>query len=631
MLEIIRKLRVLDGILKISYGTPSLGNVGDPVDEAIYLMIAQRTKLETAHRVFLNLKAAASTWDEFLENPESFAEILSEGGRGKSRSKNIGRFLKRVKKRFGKASLEKLREMKEEEVIQELVDELKLGEKTAYCVMIYSLGFNVFPVDANIIRIFKRMGIAKELLGNISKMDHRVLQRKIAKLVPPEIGASLHVNLVVHGRLICIKTPKCSTCPISGFCEYYRNQNGPQKTGPVVIDLFAGPGGLSLGFKEAGWRIAYAVEDDIASIKTYEFNHIGTQVIKKDVRTITDGEIQDILGSESVDIILAGVPCQGFSLASSLVRHDLKKRSAGRNDKNTLYEEVFRFVDELEPKIVLFENVPGMSKGRVSYNDKSSPIVDVLNSEFRSRGYHVKKMVLDAADYGIPQKRKRLFVIGSRVCNPEEIYNRIIEKKIDSCDYVTLKATIEELPKLSENDGLPISGLNQLAHVSEAESTWGPSHPRVVLYGHFTRPHNSEDMEIIRALNQGMTYGELFQNRKDIFERRRKAGREVYDATNFRDKFYRLKEAQPSRTIVSHLAKDGNSFIHPTQNRSLTPREAARVQTFPDSYIFFGSRGAQFRQIGNAVPPKLASILATAIRECLDSQNEHGEGESCTS
>jgi DNA (cytosine-5)-methyltransferase 1 len=124
-------------------------------------------------------------------------------------------------------------------------------------------------------------------------------------------------------------------------------------------------------------------------------------------------------------------------------------------------------------------------------------------------------------------------------------------------------------------------------------------------------------MEIIKALKQGMKYKDVYEERPDIFQRRKKSGLETYSIKNFHDKFYRLVGSKPSRTIVSHLAKDGNSFIHPRQNRSLTPREAARIQTFPDDYIFFGSRSSQFVQIGNAVPPKLAQVIAEVISKYI--------------
>jgi DNA (cytosine-5)-methyltransferase 1 len=260
-----------------------------------------------------------------------------------------------------------------------------------------------------------------------------------------------------------------------------------------------------------------------------------------------------------------------------------------------------------------------MSTGRVLYNGESSSVVDALFSEFNAFDYECTSMVLKAENFGAPQKRRRLFVLGSNVCDPEIIKQELESISIDG-GQKTLNDAIGDLPSLKAGGGIPISAMN--GDIVPEEFVWGPKKPRNILYGHVSRPHNAIDMEIIRALKQGMTYKQLSEKHPDILKKREQSKYKVYKTDNFHDKFYRMIDNQPSRTIVSHLAKDGNSFIHPTQNRSITPREAARIQTFSDDYVFFGSRSAQFIQIGNAVPPHMAEIIAKTILKHHYSSNK---------
>ena len=171
-------------------------------------------------------------------------------------------------------------------------------------------------------------------------------------------------------------------------------------------------------------------------------------------------------------------------------------------------------------------------------------------------------------------------MLGSNICDPA-----LIKKELEAVrvtEIHTLDGAINDLPVLKSGEGIPISGSNIL--LESDEEIWGPKKPRPVIFGHVARPHNDIDLEIIETLKQGMTYKQLSEQYPGILERRKKSQYKVYNTKNFHDKFYRMINNQPSRTIVSHLAKDGNSFIHPIQNRSITPREAARLQSFDDDF-----------------------------------------------
>jgi len=364
-----------------------------------------------------------------------------------------------------------------------------------------------------------------------------------------------------------------------------------------------------------GWNIVCAYESDMCAVKTYEFNHPEAKVISHDIRSVTEDDFRTHAGKTCIDLIMAGVPCQGFSLAGYRVRPDLVERPSQEDDeRNSLFLEVFRAVDVLNPKFVLFENVPGMKSSKVRYNGELSPVVKALQAEFDDRYYKSVTMILNAEKYGVPQKRRRLFVLGSNICDPENIKNEIESIAANTASN-TLNDVIGDLPRLSQGTGLPISGLH--SKLDSEENVWGPKAPLPVIYGHVSRPHNVIDMQLIKKLKSGMTYKQLSEKYPEILEKREESEYSVYSTENFHDKFYRMKGNQPSRTIVSHLAKDGNSFIHPSQNRSITPCEAARIQTFPDDYLFWGSRSAQFIQIGNAVPPLLAEVIARTIKKYI--------------
>lgn len=617
-LEGIRRIRLISEILHYAYGTPTLGNQDDPVDEAIYIMITQKTDIKLAYDVFQELKRTILHWDAFLENPDEYDDVLFRGGRGNHRKKMILGFLQRVKDENENISLDYLRGKSPEEVFSELSTKYRLGKKTAYCVMVYSLGSPVFPVDSNVRRILKRIGFLDDFGIEVSANNHRKNQDVVAEIIPPDIAKELHINMVVHGRHTCKRKPNCHICPISKFCSYFRSKYKKKKSYSAV-DLFAGPGGLSYGFTDAGWEIVFALEKDRVAALTHEFNHIGATTIREDITEIDGESFRKLARGKEIDIVMAGVPCQGFSLVGYRVRPDLKARPTQEDDsRNSLFLEVFRAVDIMRPKFVLFENVQGMSSSRVSYNGESSPVINALFSEFRNRGYKVTEMLLSAEKYGVPQTRRRLFVLGSRICDPNEIKDDIM--RIASSKTKSLMEEIGDLPSIEQNDGLPITGCGE--ELTGDDLIWGPPKPRRILLGHISRPHNEFDMEIIRALDQGDTYKKVHDSYPEIIQRRKAAGYKVYKVSHFHDKFYRLKGNKPSRTIVSHLAKDGNGYIHPTQNRSLTPREAARLQGFPDDYIFFGSRSSQFVQIGNAVPPPLAFIIATTIQQYLEKLNE---------
>ncbi len=396
------------------------------------------------------------------------------------------------------------------------------------------------------------------------------------------------------------------------------------------IDLFGAPGGMSLGFKLAGMRSLGALDIFSYGIETYKRNFRDTP--KKNMVCL-DANQSDIvkqfqhitsLKRGDVDIIIGGPPCQGFSnvgraVISRLIR-DGKRNGSSHNPKfindkrNNLYKSFIKFVDKFRPQAVVMENVQGM----LSY--KNGRVVEQIQDDFRTAGYsNVSYNVLNAVEYGVPQFRKRIFFMATR--NGTEISwpkkTHFSKSEIDggfatknAKDYVTVSDAIGDLPILS----IPKKGSNTYDSIKKYRrlpscqfQNWARGRQNL-LHNNITRWHRKKDLTVFRNMGQGEKWSDLSHSD------RKKIG---YNDTSFSDKWRRLSNIEPSWTVLSHISKDGYMYIHPGQNRTISVREAARLQGFPDHFVFCGSRTAQFRQIGNAVPPLLAAAIAKHLKKIL--------------
>jgi len=628
--KIIKRLVLIDKILDALYGTPDLGNVSDPLEELIYLTITQRTRIRTAMKIYRRLKERFPDPRDMLDASEGeLRDILSTGGRGNLRIRAIKKILCAVKEKTGKYSLEMLRGLNENQTFEFLLQLPWVGEKIARCVMLYSLGYGLFPADSNVIRIFSKASILGPIIGPLGEVEHRKAQKLIAAHIPPEIARSLHVNMVVHGQEVCKpRNQDCKGCEINRWCENFRKMTVREHREHKfsMVDIFSGAGGISHGFIREGFKVVLAVDNDPQAHETFLINNLGideNRILNSDITKLEDDFIKDLIGNKHIDVLTAGIPCQGFSMVGYRTKPELVKRNGYRPEKdarNKLYRQVIRFVDILNPEFVLVENVPGINTLKIRFQNKESAIISLLENQLKDRGYDCRILTLDARDFGIPQKRKRIFLIARR---EEKLTENIVEelKKVareigHDGKELTLKDAIGNLPALRANDGSevkkvvlrPVKTSNFYRKSVEVD--------RKILYNHVSRYHNKDDMKIIRELKQGENYKNLLYRAPWVVEGRKK---KVYKITNFPDKFYRLEWNSPSRTIVSHLARDGNSFIHPEQDRSLTVREAARIQSFPDDFLVTGSRFSQFIQVGNAVPPLLARIFARYFKKVMES------------
>ena len=370
---------------------------------------------------------------------------------------------------------------------------------------------------------------------------------------------------------------------------------------PVVVDVFCGCGGLSEGFKQAGFFPVLGIDIEKYAVATYGRHNDGRGWVA-DIANVGGKDIIERTGRKIIDVMAGGPPCQAFSTVAVAKWRSLGMPSTLSHPVNQLYKEFLRLVLEVRPKFFVMENVERMfsiDDGQVIRNVKSS-----LQDKYRVSFY--KK---DVAGFGVPQHRRRALVIGNRlgIKNPdlEETHSNSTNVKKP---FVTVHDAISDLPRISAGGGMHTMKYPSPAKVPTYAATL-QSRSNLV-YNHVARTHNSRDLKIFRMLKPGRSIKDIPSKynpyRKDIFL----------------DKYKKQPWFEPSSTILAHLSKDGLMFIHPdkSQNRSLTPREAARLQSFKDDFIFEGPRTKQYVQIGNAVPPAFAQVVAERIKELLESK-----------
>ncbi|MGP8078169.1 MAG: DNA cytosine methyltransferase [Thermoplasmata archaeon] len=385
---------------------------------------------------------------------------------------------------------------------------------------------------------------------------------------------------------------------------------------PCGIDLFSGAGGFGLGFEAAGLPVVASLDKDADAVATLAANPpIGPRLVfHTDIRSFgplaMDKAIEGLSPRYRVDFLIGGPPCQGWSRVGRG-----KLRSLGRigstpapfaEERNRLYRPFLRYVSHFRPRVVLLENVRGME---CYYgHDGTKAITTALDS----LGYRTKVVPLDAADFGVPQQRRRLVIVGVREDLGLELDTPIGPPAGLGMDGAapTVRDAIGDLPWVPSGNQRDVMPYRKLEDASAYLSLLRPGWMNGSVTAHITRPHRPEDREAFRSMKQGGIYSDL----PDRLKR--------YRDDIFADKYRRLEWDKPSPCLTAHLAKDGYSHIHPSQTRTISVREAARIQGFPDWYVIAGSMGSQFRQIGNSVPPLLAYALAIAVRNFLGVKSE---------
>ena len=362
-----------------------------------------------------------------------------------------------------------------------------------------------------------------------------------------------------------------------------------------VLDLFCGAGGLSKGFLDAGFDVKLGVDFDDAALKTFSMNH-GSAIAKKldlfDLENVKEiKKILHDLKTDSLDVLIGGPPCQGFSLAGNRVESD---------ERNTLYVAMVKTAELLKPKIVLLENVPGML---TLYGGK---VKDKIFNDFQKLGYTMNVKVLYAPDFGVPQIRKRAFFVG--ILNSEEQFE-YPSPKYKPEDYITCEQAIGDLPSLENDTNYLVTTIRDYTNEAYTDYQKKMRKNSKRIYNHTPTKHAQKTIDHIKLVPDGGKYKDLPPEMAAKFK--------------YNESLHRYNSQKPSLTIdTGH-----RTHFHYKENRIPSVRENARLQSFPDDFIFYGNKQQQYKQVGNAVPPLLGFALAEKIADVLDNI-EKGENQS---
>ncbi len=388
-----------------------------------------------------------------------------------------------------------------------------------------------------------------------------------------------------------------------------------------IIDLFAGAGGFSLGAELAGGHIEHAIEVDGWATESLRFNHPGTRVTQADIRQLDDDWIRKEI-TPHPDLIIGGPPCQGFSRAGPVDKDP-------KDPRNSLFREFVRFTAALEPSAIILENVPGILKAKMANGDS---VINVIQEELRAIGYQTQVIELQAERYGVPQIRRRVFVVGFSKSDaflvPETHGNEQTIFTNQLKPVLTLRDAISDLPNVDVGDrDEPILYSGHPINEYQGEMRLGASE---MLYNHVPMRHSARLIERFRHIPPGGSQSGVPSEHAPIRRvRTAEQGSGSYDQNNRRMHF-----DKPCHTLAASFYAN---FLHPVLNRNFTVREGARIQSFPDHYRFFGKPTVvsqkllaregrsgeqhlcQYNQVGNAVPPKLAQAVIGAALTRLSS------------
>jgi DNA (cytosine-5)-methyltransferase 1 len=392
---------------------------------------------------------------------------------------------------------------------------------------------------------------------------------------------------------------------------------------PTFIDLFCGCGGFSLGLVRAGLRCLAAIDFNGEAVEVFRANFPEVpHALETDLTDYPPTSLSARLGIDRVDVIVGGPPCQGFSTVRQVdaANHGARVR---RDKRRYLFRVFLDYVEYFQPRVFVMENVLGLQSAA------KGKFFTMVQHEARNLGYRVHPQIEEAWKLGVPQKRRRQLIIGVRTDVPGflselEPASRAFAPSDRARKGPMLWDAIGDLPPLGAGDGEEacdydsarrvefLSGREACARHYLEEVLEIARAPK--LTAHRSRPHSSRDLRDFARLREGESAAQaIVRGEKMEFP---------YDRDVFLDRYTRQHRERLCSTIVAHLAKDGLMFVHPTQNRSLTPREAARIQTFPDWFLFPVARTHQFRLIGNAVPPLVAEAVGEELQKFL--------GEKCS-
>lgn len=488
-----------------------------------------------------------------------------------------------------------------------LIEKIQLHIRIVQCLSeIHKIVFDKVSSDVKLNTISK----IKEI-GIISNEDDIIVLQKLINPLFIDFIKSVNFSLL-YPKLIGSHLDKLNN---KIRLEYQKKEARTSK--PTVVDFFCGAGGLSLGFVKAGYKVIFANDHEDVCIDTYSYNHPevkNTSIVNGDIKDIVNN-LEDFINKDA-DIVVGGPPCQGFSSANQQRIID--------DPRNELYKYFIKAVEKLSPKFVVMENVRGMLPYANQIKEDYQNIKSFKDNKIYT--YDIDCRVLTSNDYGVAQKRHRLIFLAIRKdiglqfkVSPSDILNDIVSTK-DNNEQFHLSDALNFIKELEANRKKNTNELDSEVSGKKVDSnsytgkensyllSINENRTIPIIFNHKARFVSDLNFDIYRLLNQGddatdekIVHLMPYSHRNNVFK----------------DKYYKLIADRPSRTITAHLRMDCHSHIHPFQVRSITPREAARIQSFPDDYVFLGAYLKTYMQIGNAVPPLMAKVIAENIIKYL--------------
>ncbi|WP_434523207.1 DNA cytosine methyltransferase [Halorubrum sp. AS12] len=518
-----------------------------------------------------------------------------------------------------------------------------ISKSDAWWLLLVAFDCPVWPASPHIDTLLCSLGL-------LDPHDHQTSAHRrtdIEDLMTSRELSALHRALA--GHTLKGDTDTCNeSCAIRKFLLTHRlreQTHAEAAAGPTVIDLFCGAGGISLGFDQAGYQVKWALDNNEAATDTYRLNHPEIphrDVICEDIRAAIADGVLDRLECQP-DILVGGPPCQSLSQAGYRSRlADDDGYSILDDDRTALYKEYVKFVEALHPKLLVLENVEGMVN---EVKDTGVKVADLVIEALESintsaGGYKCAYRLIDCSELGVPQERNRVIIIGLRndlVDDTDDVTN-LFDSLLGGTETPTrtLRQALSGLPKLRRGEGGRVVTAQRPGVRSRYVTEKNLESSSGLCFNHRAREHPMEKDQTLfeEALEPGETGWEVKYAKNGDYSDLIEYDVGTADNPRFKDKYRMLEWDEPAPTIVAHLAKDSNSFVlpdyyeyvinnpalqDPARNRGITPREAARVQSFPDDYIFLGPFTSWFRQIGNAIPPLLGKQLATQLKPLLES------------
>ena len=395
--------------------------------------------------------------------------------------------------------------------------------------------------------------------------------------------------------------------------------------GYKFIDLFCGAGGFSKGMELAGFTCIGGIELKEVIAQTHRLNHKHSKTLSGDIREISPEDFAKEIGTNHVDAIIGGPPCPTFSTIGDAKIKSVSGKPTREDPRNELFLEYLKYVDYFRPEIFVIENVPNfITKYKGEIFNRAVEIIESIGKDENGEGiYEVEKpvKVLNAVYYGVPQTRKRMLLVahkkkGIKYSYPEQTHyydqeDKTLKEKLKAA--ITVREAISDLPSITDNWRISECEYSRYLNLNEYQKQMRVANKGRTVLNNICRMSNERAKQVFNHMKQGDIYMDLPPEVRQILPFREDI---------FPDRLKRIVADQPCWTIIAHIGMDGYMYIHPTECRTLSVREAARIQSFPDDFVFVGNQQETYVQVGNAVPPLLGKAMGMSLMNYLSSVEE---------